>query len=155
MQKEPAFYAVRWRIFSYCKTHDCETWCSCVCNCFCDKERRTERRYSPVYRFDGTWRWLFQPFGEYRQGTSYRRNPEHQKKETSDEAINKTIWRNSKKDWRHDCHSWKRGNKSRGEHLKRARQNERHWVKHMLQRERYEDIPIKDGTMFYDPWDWD
>jgi len=111
-----------------------------------------------VYRFDWTWRDL-QSRGEYRQGTSYRRNPEHQKKEASDEVANKTIWRDSRKDWRHHhkCrygHSCKRGGTARGWCLKTSRRCERRWVKQMIYRERYEDIPLKDGTMFYEPWAW-
>jgi hypothetical protein len=112
------------------------------------------KRLLSVGRFSYIWRWSFQHYGKYRQGTSYRRNPEHQKKETSAEDINKTIWRNSRKDWRHG-YTWKRGLKCRGQHLKMARQNERAWVRQMLHRERYEDILLKDGTMFYDPWNWD
>lgn len=153
--KQPVFYYWYWRTSTICKIHNCETWNSAICHLYhCPTEERREKWFHPVYRFDSYWCWTVQPYGEYRQGTSYRRNPEHQKKETSDETANKTIWRNSKKDWRHG-YTWKRGGKSRGECLKMARRGERRWVKQMLYRERYEDIPLKDGTMFYDPWDWD
>ncbi len=100
--------------------------------------------------------------GPFRVGKSYRKNPDHKKKESSDELSNDTLWRESRKDWRHHhkCrhghgHSWKRGGTARGWCLKTSRRCERRWVKHSIRMEKYEDIPLKDGTMFYDPWDWD
>lgn len=51
----------------------------------------------PVYRFD-PWYRDRQRVGEFRVGTSYRRNVLHTKHKADS---NRQLWRRSRKDWRH------------------------------------------------------
>ena len=64
---------------------------------------RGHYRISPIYdHIKEVWS-LVRVFdkkihGEFRQGRSYRRNPDHQKKVRD---VNRELWRESRKDWRH------------------------------------------------------
>jgi hypothetical protein len=58
----------------------------------------------PVYRFD-SWYRTAQRIGEFRVGTSYRRNVLHTARvaddATSIACSNRQLWRRSRQDWRH------------------------------------------------------
>jgi hypothetical protein len=72
-----------------------------------ERTRKQRWYWEPIY--EGTWgakyqRTRWQSIGEYRVGTSYRKNPEHRPKERDE---NRERWRKSRKDWRHH-NGWRR-----------------------------------------------
>jgi hypothetical protein len=73
-----------------------------------EKTRKKDYYWDPVYKDSlaaAHLRTGYQRLGDYRVGTSYRRNPEHKPKERDE---NREVWRKSRKDWRHHHRGWRR-----------------------------------------------
>jgi hypothetical protein len=99
----------------------------------------TERRFE---RYIHRWVWV-------RVATAYVRNPEHQKKELTNEELNRRLWRqrfnrDRRKPYPRGPRRWVK---------KRCTSFNRNWVKDRLRKGLDEDIHAKYGQMKFGYWD--
>lgn len=121
----------------------------------CPKYNRQTHRYEghewrEVYRDSWAYR-SAQSKGRHRQGTSYRRNPLHQKKDLTEHEA-RLEWKKRKKDWKH---RWKPyGRKQTC--ITEGHRARRRWESLCLMKEQYEELSpdMCEIKLFIDRWDW-
>lgn len=111
--------------------------------------------YQKPYEYRRTWRWskgwIKQHYGKYRQGTSYRRNPEHKKKVQENKEINDKLWKHSKRG--KNKRRWPRKPQKMFKRM-RSRQHRR-WAKKEVYRHNWDKFHNKEREAFVDSFIWD
>jgi hypothetical protein len=86
----------------------------------------------------------------YRNGDSYRRNTDHEKKEENP----KVVWREVSGKER-DSRKRRWGNSAKTFWKRQAARDHRQWVRQQLHHENYDAFHDGEYDVFADPWNWD
>ena len=90
--------------------------------------------------------------GKYREGTAYRKNVNHTKKERSPKDLDREAWREIEKTGTSQ-HTWRRGYKKWT--VLNDHRRHRRYSKRMVKRGEWEELFDRDWFVFNNPWHWD